>query len=409
MNTANNAHEINVLSPEHVDNPYPAYRALRENDPVHWSEFVQGWLLTRYEDVKKGLEDPRFSANRTHLFAQHQLRGHDPAIIKDYLRLTASMIVMKDGQDHDRLRAQEDRALCPAHIDGWAPTLRRIMNELLDRVQKQHKMELVADISEPLPSLLLTDMFGIPAEDREAFQRWADDATAFFAVTPGDVENTARRANEGLVRLEQYITAIIAERRKKPGRDLVSLFIDSEGHGNITTEELVANSVHMLIVGHVTSIAQFSNGVYELVKRPETMKLLREKPELYPSAVEEVIRYSPAVHFTHRIASEDIRIRDKTIKKGQLAFFGLAAANRDPRIFADPDTFDITRPVGRHLSFGAGIHNCAGSGLGRRELEQGYELLFKRMPELRFDEDDPPRRRANGLTFRGFARLPLRF
>jgi cytochrome P450 len=146
-----------------------------------------------------------------------------------------------------------------------------------------------------------------------------------------------------------------------------------------------------------------------LVKRPETLKLLRERPELLPPAIEEVIRYSPAVHFTHRIAKEDIQIRDKIIKKGQLTFFGLAAANRDPRVFTEPDVFDITRPVGRHISFGAGIHSCVGLGLGRRELEVGYELLFKRMPELRLDEDDPPKRRANGLTFRGFSRLPLRF
>jgi cytochrome P450 len=125
--------------------------------------------------------------------------------------------------------------------------------------------------------------------------------------------------------------------------------------------------------------------------------------------VEECIRFSPAVHFTHRIATQDIQIRNETIKKGDLTFFGIASANRDTDVFSDPDTFDITRPAGRHLSFGSGEHSCAGSALGRRELEIGYEILFKRMPELRFDEHDPPRRRASGLTFRGFGRLPLRF
>jgi cytochrome P450 PksS len=319
------------------------------------------------------------------------------------------MIVMRDGADHARLRKQEDRALCPHHVEQWSPAAHRIVNELLDQVQRQGRMELVADMSEPLPSLLLTEIFGIPAEDRNDFRRWAEDATAFFAVTPGDVAATAARANAGMVELERYITRLIAERREKPGDDMVSLFIEAERSGNISTEELVANCVHMLIVGHMTSIAQFSNGVYELLRHPEALDLLRRRPDQMESAIEETVRYSPAVHFTHRIAMEDIRIRDKTIAKGDITFFGIASASRDPAWFSDPDAFDITRPIGKHISFGAGPHSCAGMHLGKREIAVGYALLFKRMPELRLDENDPAQRRATGLTFRGFARLPLRF
>ncbi|HMI92853.1 MAG TPA: cytochrome P450 [Polyangiales bacterium] len=401
--------DLDLLSPQHVANPFPLYRELRENAPVYWSERLQGWLLTRADDVGQWLEDGRFSANRTHLFAKHQLRGMDPAVMKDYLRLTSSMIVMQDGAQHDRLRKQEDRALCPAHVDHWSPALRRIMNELLDRVQVQRSMEFVADVAEPLPSLLLTDIFGIPAEDRHDFQRWADDATAFFAVTPANVEAVAARANAGMVALERYITALIATRREHPGRDPISSFIEAERSGAISTQELVANCVHMLIVGHVTSIAQLSNGIYELLRHPQALSLLRRNPELMANAVEETVRFSPAVHFTHRIATEDVRIRDKTIEKGQIAFFGIASAARDPSLVPNPDEFDITRANGRPIAFGAGPHSCAGLHLGRRELAVGYELLLERMPELRVDETEVPLRRANGLTFRGFARLALRF
>lgn len=401
--------DLDLLSPELIDDPYPTYAQLRENAPVFWSERLQGWLLTRAADVEQWLSDRRFSANRTHLFAKHQLRGLDPDLMKDYLRLTSSMIVMQDGATHERLRAQEDRALCPAHVDHWSPALRRIMGELLDGVQQRRQLELVEEISEPLPSLLLTDIFGIPAADRHDFQRWADDATAFFAVTPANVEPIARRANAGMVELERYITKLIAERRERPGRDPISSFIEAERAGLISTQELVANCVHMLIVGHVTSIAQFSNGVYEFLRHPEALQLLRHRPELMPTAVEETVRFSPAVHFTHRIAAEDMRIHDKTIEKGQIVFFGIASAARDPAVVQDPDEFDITRPIGRPLAFGAGPHSCAGLHLGRRELAVGYELLFRRMPELRLDERERAQRRANGLTFRGFARLPLRF
>lgn len=400
---------LDLLSQAQIDDPFPLYKQLREDDPVHWSERLQGWLVTRADDVQHWLEDARFSANRTHVFAKHQLRGLDPSLMQDYLRLTASMIVMQDGSTHDRLRQQEDRALCPAHVDHWTPALRRIMTELLDRVQPQRRMELVAEIAEPLPSLLLSDVFGIPAADRHDFQRWADDATAFFAVTPADMEPIAARANAGMVALERYMLALIAERRVNPGRDPISSFIEAERDGLISTEELVANCVHMLIVGHVTSIAQFSNGIYELLRHPEALALLRQRPELMESAVEETVRFSPAVHFTHRIASQDVRIRGKTIAQGQIAFFGIASAARDPAAVSRPDEFDITRATERTIAFGAGPHRCAGIHLGRRELAVGYELLLARMPQLRLDEDLRPVRRANGLTFRGFARLALRF
>jgi cytochrome P450 PksS len=400
---------IDLLSAKNIQDPYPVYQSLRETEPVYWSDRMQGWLLTRAEDVKAGLEDARFSANRTHLFAQHQLRGLNPDILKDYLRLSSSMIVMKDGADHRRLRAEEDRALCPAHVDRWSPAAQRIVSSLLDRVQKQRSMELVADVSEPLPTLLLAELLDIPPGDRTRFQQWAEDATAFFAVTPSNVEVVARRANDAVIQLEAYIVRIITERMQRPGDDLISLFIERRGSGDITREELVANCVHMLIVGQMTSIAQFSNGVYELLRHPNAVRRLRADPALFPRAIDECIRYSPAVHFTHRIALEDVQIRDKVIPKGQIAFFGIASASRDPSVFPDPDRFDIDRAPGRHFSFGMGPHACAGAALGRRELEVGYQALFERFPELRFDEGAPPQRRATGITFRGFARLPLHF
>ena len=400
---------IDLLSADNIQDPYPVYHSLRETEPVHWSDRMQGWLLTRAEDVKAGLEDVRFSANRTHLFAKHQLRGLNPDILKDYLRLSSSMIVMKDGADHRRLRAEEDRALCPAHVDRWSPSARRIVSGLLDRVQERRSMELVADVSEPLPTLLLAELLDVPPEDRARFQQWAEDATAFFAVTPSNVEAVAHRANSAVIQLEAYIVKTITGRMQNPGEDLISLFIERKGSGDLTREELVANCVHMLIVGQMTSIAQFSNGIFELLRHPDAVRRLRAAPSLFPRAIEECIRFSPAVHFTHRIALEDIVIRGQTIRKGQIAFFGIASASRDPSVFPDPDRFDIDRPPGRHFSFGVGPHACAGAALGRRELEVGYQALFERFPDLRLDESDPPQRRATGITFRGFSRMALHF
>ena len=400
---------LTLVSPAGIDNPHPTYQLLQKTDPVHWSEPLQAWFVTAHEDVWSIYRDPRFSADRTDLFVQHQLRGIDPSIAKDYLRLARSMIVMKDGAEHARLRKHENRALSQTNVDRWRPMVRQVITDLLDKVQDKGKMDVVADISQPLPSLVLTQMFAIPAADRTKFQEWADDASAFFGVTPENVETIARKANAAMVELELYMTAIIEERRRKPGDDLVSSLIDYEGRGMLSKDELVANAIHILIAGHVTTIDQFSNGVFDLLTHPSELARLKADPKLLSHAVEEVIRFNPSVPFMHRIAIEDVKLRGKVVKKGQLVFLGMAAANLDPSVFPKADTFDITRPVGKHLSFGAGPHTCVGAGLGRRELEIGFEQLFARMPALRLDENNPPKRRANGLTFRGFGTLPVLF
>ncbi|MCY1081063.1 cytochrome P450 [Archangium lansingense] len=398
-----------LLTPETLSNPWPVYRQLQEEDPVHWSEELQAWFVTRHEDVTGCFRDPRLSANRTQLFAEHQLGGLGPELVKDYLRVSEGMMLMKDGPEHTRLRRQANTGFTAQVLEGWRPAIQRIIDSLLDRVQERRRMDVAVDLSEPLPALVMTELFDIPAEDHDRFQRWSNDTATFFGAAVGDVRSAAIRANEGAAQLSRYLTAAIEARRERPGNDLLSLLLRYEEQGRMSTEELVSNAVLILTAGHVTTIDQLSNGVYELLTHPEQFEQLKQQPELCKSAVEELLRYTPAVPFMHRVVAEDLELRGRPLRKGQLVFLGIAAANRDPDVFANPDRFDITRQNNKYLAFAFGPHLCLGAGLARRELEQALRTLLRRMPDLRLDEQQPPRLKCNSLLFRGFDSLPVRW
>lgn len=398
-----------LLTPETLSNPWPVYRRLQEEDPVHWSEALQAWLITRHEDVTGCFRDPRLSANRTQLFAEHQLGGLGPELVPDYLRVSRGMMLMKDGVEHTRLRRQANTGFTPATLDGWRPAIQRIIDSLLDRVQERRRMDVAVELSEPLPALVMTELFDIPAEDHERFQRWSNDTATFFGNAVGDVRSAALRANEGAAQLSRYLAAAVEARRERPGDDLLSLLLRYEEQGRMSTEELVSNAVLILTAGHVTTIDQLSNGVHELLTHPEQLELLKQHPELCRPAVEELLRYTPAVPFMHRVVAEDVELRGRTLRKGQLVFLGIAAANRDPDVFADPDRFDVTRPNHKEVAFAFGPHLCLGAGLARRELELALRTLLHRMPDLQLDEQRPPRLKCNSLLFRGFDSLPVRW
>lgn len=398
-----------LLHPDTLRNPWPVYRELQRQDPVHWAEPLQAWLVTRHDDVTACFRDPRLSANRTQLFAEHQLGAQGHEILRDWLRVADRMMLMHDGAAHTRPRRQANTGFTSPALDAWRPTIHRIVESLLDGVQARGSMDVAMELSEPLPSLVMTELFDIPAGDREKFQRWGNHLATFFGAAVGDVKTAALLANEAADQISRYLSAVVEERRKAPGRDLLSMLLGYQEEGRMSVEELVSNAVLILVAGHVTTIDQLSNGVHDLLTHPEQLELLRRHPERVGSAVEEMLRYTPAVPFMHRIAMEDFELRGQPIRKGQLVFLGIAAANRDPAVFDEPERFDITRERNRHVAFAFGPHLCLGAGLARRELEIALQALLRRMPELRLDEARPARLKCNSLLFRGFDSLPVRW
>jgi cytochrome P450 PksS len=395
-----------LTKPEVLSDPHALFRRMRREDPVHWSDRLQAWVLTRYADVARAFRDPRLSADRTDVFVNFQLRGGDPAVAADYVRMGRQQMLMKDGADHHRLRTLGNHGFTPSLLERARPMIQRVMDGLLDAVAGRKQWDVVRDLARPLPAVVIAELFDVPARDRDFFQEASDALAKFFGGTLGDPEADARAANAATLQLEQYFTDLIEKRRETPGHDLMSLLIAGQEAGRISAEEVCCQCILLLTAGHVTTIDQLSNAVYTLLRHPDQLQKLRDDPALIKSAVEETLRYDAAVPFILRIAREDLDVVGKTIRKGQFVYLGLAAANRDPEAFTDPDRFDVARANNCHLAFGAGPHVCIGGGLARRELEIGLLTLFRRAPRLRLIEGGS-RRRCESLVFRGFHSLPV--
>jgi cytochrome P450 len=398
-----------LTSGEFLAEPHPHFHRMRQEDPVYWSDEIQAWVLTRYEDVLAGFQDPRLSNRRTEMLVNYQLAGRDPTTAKDFARVVDGMMVMRDGEDHHRLRILGNRGFTPTLLENFRAVIQWVVDQLLDKVQAAGRMDIVTDLAQPFPSIMIAELFGIPEDDRFLFQKWADDVVKFWGGTLGNPEEDARAANAGAIQLEQYFLRLLKKRGSKPGTDLMGLFIAGQNEGRLSPEEVCHQCVVILNAGHVTTIDQLANAVNAFLIHPDQFQRLRDDPSLLRSAVEEVLRFDPALPLIHRVATEDLEIGGKAIRKGQVVYLGMAAANRDPEIFPDPDRFDIARPNNRHLSFAAGPHVCLGAGLARRELEIGLATLFRRMQGLRLNEASPPRRRCESLVFRGFSSLPVCF
>lgn len=394
--------------PEVLLDPYPALAWLQKHDPVHWANEVQCWVVTQYQDVVNCFRDPRLSANRVHVMAHVVMQGADTAPIKDYLQSTDDMMLMKDGQEHHRLRVLGNRGFAPSALKTWAPRVDRVIDELLDQAATDGRMDLVADLAEPMPATVIAEMFGIPKEDHKRFRTWADDSARFFGGTVQNALADGIAANTASLELDGYFRTLYQQRQQQPGDDLMSMFVAAEEAGRLSVDEVVRQCSMILIAGHVTTIDQLANGVYALLRHEGQYERLVQQPELLRSAVEEMIRYDSSVTLVMRVAMEDIVLHDREIKAGQLVFLALAAANRDPDVFEQPTTFDITRSPNKHIGFGAGQHQCLGMNLARMELEAALRGLVARFPKLRLDPERLPIRKIESLTFRGFARLPLR-
>lgn len=402
-------HRFPLTDPRVLSDLHPLLHQMRADDPVHWSDELQSWVLTRYDDVCAAFREPRLSNQRMDLIVRFQLRNSDPAIAKDFERMGFQQMLFRDGSEHHRLRVLGNRGFTPSMLERCRGMVQRIVDDLLEQVAEKGEMDVAIDLTQPLPALVIAEMFGIPAADRHLFQQWSDAAARFFGGTLGDPARDGRAANDAILGLEKYFLTLLEERRRQPGEDLMSLLLAGQAEGKLSAEEVCAQCILILVAGHVTTIDQMANAIHAFLTNPDQRDLLRERPELLPSAVEEVLRYDPAVPFIHRIAMGDLEIRGRTIRQGQVVYLGIAAANRDPAAFSHPDRFDIARTDNKHVAFAAGPHVCLGAGLARRELEIGLSTIFTRLPRLQLHPAKAAHRRCESLVFRGFHTLPVVF
>lgn len=398
--------QYNPFIPEIHADPYPMYDRLRAEDPVHWNNLMEVWVLTRYDDVVSVLRDSRFSANRRRAqnrFSQEMAKREEEF---GQLGRTQSLLT-SDPPDHTRIRRLVSKAFTPRIVEGLRPRIQKIVDELLDAAQKRGHMDVIRDLAYPLPVIVIAEMLGVPPEHRDDFKRWSDEIVATLGG-PFVPPQTLDRARASAQELADYLRGVIAQRRREPREDLISGLVAAEEEGQILSEhELLATAILLLVAGNETTTNLIGNGMLALLRNPDQWEKLRDDPSLIQTAIEELLRYDGPVQGTGRVAKEELEIDGRAIKKGQVVFTVLGAANHDPAQFEKPNELDITRNPNEHVAFGDGNHFCLGAPLARAEGQIAFRSLLERSPEPRPATDEP----QWGGTFilRGLKSLPITF
>jgi pimeloyl-[acyl-carrier protein] synthase len=392
-----------LLDPDVLANPYPLFRRLRTEDPVHWDPFLHTWVVTRYVDVLEVLHT--FSANRTHTPEKLQAMGLSQ--MGPLAQLMVKQMLFMDPPAHTRLRALASYAFSRARVAVLRSHIREIVNRLLDEVQKKGQMDLIADLAEPLPGIVTAEMLGVPLSDRHQLKDWSAD----FAEMLGNFQHNPEHAPR-MLRTVQNMTAYFRDRVRElkdiPREGLVHSLMTAEVDGDrLTEEEVVANSIVTMVGGQETTTNLIGNGVLTLLRNPGEMEKLQRDQSLIPTAVEEMLRYESPSQHTGRLAPEDVELGGKVIRKGQAVMAVMAAANRDPERFPDPDRFDVARADNRHLAFGYAAHFCFGAALARVEGQEALEAIVRRLPSLESQPGTLVWR--NNLGLRGLTALPVKF
>jgi cytochrome P450 PksS len=386
--------------------PHPLLHRMRRADPVHFSRKLGAWLVTRYDHVVQGFRDARLGGDRTKFLIDGQLGARERGVVQDFERIERGMMINKEGAGHLRLRRLVQHGFTPARLNAARPLIQKVVDGLLDRAAAPGSLDVAAEYAGPLPTLVICELMGIPAGDGPTLRQWSHAKGTFRGLSRGDVAAAARAANAATVNLEGYFLGLVEERRRRPDGDLVSVLVAGHEEGRLTAPEVAAQCQLLFSAGHQTTIDLVCNAVHAFLCHPGQLRRLQADPSLIGPAVEEVLRYDPPVSFLHKVAAADLDVGGQAIRRGALVLLGIAAANRDPEVFADPDHFDIRRADKIHVSFATGAHACLGMGLARLELEVALLTLFRRFPHLRLDPGNPPRRRGETLFFRGFEALP---
>jgi len=402
---------LDLLSQETKRHPSAFYGNLREQEPLTHLSGPYGmgeiWLATRYDDAIAILKDPRFVKDRRKVSLPGDERAFTDegvSVINRFLTFRRDMLTA-DPPDHTRLRGLVSKAFTPRMIEQLRPRIQQISGELLDAVQEQGKMDLIADFAFPLPITVISEMLGIPPADRRQFRAWSQTIIT-DAVGPQPEEALA--ALEAFV---QYIKTLLSEKRAHPGSDLISGLIQAEERGDTLNETELISTIFLLIVaGHETTVNLIGNGILALLQHPEQMRLLRADSSLLPPAIEELLRCTvPVLLSTPRWASEDISLHGRVIRKGETVFVSLVAANTDPRQFPNPELLDIAREENQHVAFGKGIHYCLGAPLARLEGQIAIGTLLQRFPDLRLASEPEQLTWTQSPILRGLTSLPLTF
>jgi cytochrome P450 len=383
-----------------VRDPYPRYAELREAPVLHPSD--EGlWVLTRYDDVSAVLRDTRLSSDPRHAEGARRERRAQRMPLGD---TPPPVMLFLDPPDHTRLRRLANKAFTPRAVEAIRPRIVEIVDELLDRAAEQGEMDVMADLAFPLPVIVICELLGVATGDQEQFKEWSTDVAR--VLDPVADPAVAERAMPAVFNFIQYFSTLIEERRAAPRDDLLSALIQAEEDGTqLTTPELFAMCILLFVAGHETTTNLIGNGTLALLRHRDQLDALGTDPALAAAATEELLRYDAPVQATARTATIDLEVNGLELRKGEGVVCSLAAANRDPRAFDEPDRLVLARGRANHLAFGSGIHFCLGAPLARVEGQAAFTALAQRFPGAELRVDDPPYR--DHFVLRGLESLPV--
>ncbi len=387
--------------------PYPFYHRLRTEDPVHFSDTLQTWVLTTYDDVAAATRDARFSSDRMQFYL-NPIPAESRPKLASLCEYMSRWMSMKDPPDHTRLRGLINNAFTSRSVEEMIPRIREISRNMIADFGEGGRVDLIGQFAYPLPATVICEMLGIPSDEQTQFRQWSNDIVAFSAGSGLLLEEVAACAQESQLALVEYCRRIIDQHRRQPQDDLISRLISVEQEGTQLNElELYAMCVQLFVAGHETTTNLIGNGVLALLHHPRDFEHLRTHPELLESAVEEFLRYDSPVQRAGRIVHEDLEIRGRRIEKGQSVMLMYGAANRDPDQFADPDRLILSRQPNRHSAFGRGPHFCVGAPLARLEAQIAFETIFSRLMEIRLS--DRELRWRPSMAMRGLESLEVEY
>ena len=400
--------DYDMFTPEVIADPYTYYGRLREEDPVHWNEKYELWVITRYDDLV-------WLTRRHELFSnavfKNDPRPPYPEIYESDLGLyeyvrnyQGEQFIQHDRPEHLDMRMVVHGYFAPKSMEQWRPLIQSAIKDLLDEAEEKGRMDVMRDFATPLPVLVIAQLMGIPYEDRPYIRQLAEKLLNIGRGEPDRMQPLT----EGMKGMIEYVSPLVDERIVNPGDDFISVLASGEKQGIFTRHQVLVNTSLLLLAGHETTINLICNGTLAFIRHPEQWELLKEDPAgRMVRATEECLRYDPPVKSIQRIASQDVEMRGKLIHKDDRIRWFISPANRDPEVFPEPDKFDINRYPNPHVAFGSGVHHCLGAYLARMEGQEAFKALAERFPSLHLETEAEKLEYQPSITFRSLKALPV--
>jgi cytochrome P450 len=395
-----------MFTPDAIADPYTYYGRLREEDPVHWNELYELWVITRHDDLV-------WLTRHHELFSSAVFRNDPrpayPAIdesdlgLYEYVRnYQADQFIQHDRPEHLEMRKVVHGYFTPKSMEAWRPFVQNAVEELLDAAEEKGDMDVMKDLATPLPVLVIAQMMGVPKADRPYVRQLAEK---LLYIGRGEYDRM-KPLTEGMQGMIEYVSPLVDERLVNPGDDFISVLASGEKQGVFTRHQVLVNTSLLLLAGHETTINLLCNGTLAFLRHPEQWALLKQDPAGWAKrATEECLRYDSPVKSIQRIASEDVEMRGKVLRKDDRIRWFISSANRDPEVFANTDTFDISRDPNPHVAFGSGVHHCLGATLARVEGQEVFKALAERFPALQLETEALEYQPS--ITFRSLKSLPV--